>query len=388
MKNERNLIRALLVLLVVLVSFGTGMFVSQMIPANSTQLPEEFDVIGETWNLLSQDYVNKSALNPDTLSRGAIEGMLEALGDPYTAYIDSLELELSDLEGSFEGIGALVSIEDGELTVVSPIEGGPAERQGVQAGDKILEINDETTSDMSLTQAIIKIRGPAGTTVVLLILHDGETTPVEIEIVREEIRLDSVYLDMLPDGIAVIQITHFAGNTDREFTIALEEALENNLSGIVLDLRGNPGGYLHVVVDIADELLDGGIVLYEADDEGNIIKDYEASSGGLAVDVPLVVLVNDGSASGSEVLAGAIQDRGRGPLIGTKTYGKGSVNVLLALSDGSGLYVTTARWLTPDKRLIEGVGLTPDTEVEITEEDIANGLDPQLDAAINYLDAR
>jgi len=388
MKNERNLIRALLLLLVVLVSFGAGMFVSQMIPTHSTQLPEEFDVIGETWHLLSQDYVNKSALDPDTISRGAIEGMLEALGDPYTAYVDSYELGFSDIEGSFEGIGALVSIEDDELTVVSPIAGGPAERQGVRAGDKILEINGEPTSDMSLTQAILKIRGPAGTTVVLLILHDGETTPVEIEIVREEIRLDSVYLDVLPDDIAVIKITHFAGNTAREFTSTLDEALESNLSGIVLDLRGNPGGYLHVVVDIADELLDGGIVLYEADDEGNIIKDYEAGSGGLAVDVPLAVLVNNGSASGSEVLAGAIQDRGRGPLIGTKTFGKGSVNVLLALKDGSALYVTTARWLTPDKRLIEGVGLTPDIEVEITEEDIANGLDPQLDAAIDYIEAQ
>jgi carboxyl-terminal processing protease len=314
--------------------------------------------------------------------------MLEALGDPYTAYIDSLELELSDLEGSFEGIGALVSMENDELTVVSPIEGGPAERQGVRAGDKILEVDGESTSDMSLTQAIFKIRGPAGTTVVLLILHDGETDPVEIEIVREEIRLDSVYLDMLPDDIAVIKITHFTGNTAREFTAALEEAFENNLSGIVLDLRGNPGGYLHVVVDIADELLDGGIILYEADDEGNIFKDYEASAGGLAIDVPLVVLVNEGSASGSEVLAGAIQDRDRGLLIGTKTYGKGSVNVLLSLSDGSGLYVTNARWLTPDKRLIEGMGLTPDIEVEITEEDIANGLDPQLDAAIDNIEAQ
>ncbi len=278
MKNERNLIRGLLVLLVVLVSFGAGMFVAQMIPANSTQLPEEFDVIGETWHLLSQDYVNHSALDPDALSRGAVEGMLEALGDPYTAYVDSYELGFGDIEGSFEGIGALVSIEDGKLTVVSPIEGGPAERQGVQAGDKILEINGETTSDMSLTQAILKIRGPKGTPVTLLILHPGETEPVDIEIGREVISVDSVSLDMLPDDIAVIKITHFVGNTVGEFTNALENALDNNLNGIVLDLRGNPGGYLHVVVDIADELLDGGIVLYEADVEGNIIIDYEAGS--------------------------------------------------------------------------------------------------------------
>jgi carboxyl-terminal processing protease len=364
------------------------MFVSQMIPVHSTQLPEEFNVIGETWHLLSQDYVNKSALDPDSLSRGAVEGMLEALGDPYTAYIDSYDLGFSDIEGSFEGIGAMVSIEDGNLTVVSPIAGGPAEKQGVRAGDKILEIDGESTSDMSLTQAILKIRGPESTTVILLILHQGDTEPVSIEIVREVINLSSVSVNMLPSDIAVIKITQFASNTSSEFRSALNEALANEPKGIILDLRNNPGGYLHIVVDIADEFLDGGVVLYEADDEGNIIKDYEASSGGLAVDVPLAVLVNNGSASGSEVLAGAIQDRGRGPLIGTKTFGKGSVDVLLALKDGSALYMTTARWLTPDKRLIEGVGLTPDIEVEITEEDIANGLDPQLDAAIEYIEAQ
>jgi carboxyl-terminal processing protease len=379
------MIKALVGLLVVLASFGAGMFVSQMFPTHTTQLPEEFDVIGETWHLLSEDYVNKSALDPDILSRGAVEGMLEALGDPYTSYIDSIELELSDLEGSFEGIGALVSIEEGELTVVSPIEGGPAERQGVRAEDKILEINGEATSEMSLTQAILKIRGPEGTTVVLLILHDGETTPVEIEIVREVITLDSVYLDVLTGDIAVIRITHFTGDTSSEFKSVLEEALADDAQGIILDLRGNPGGYLHVVVEIADEFLDGGIVLYEADDDGVIFKDYEARPGGLAVDVSLTVLVDGGSASGSEVLAGAFQDRGRAPLIGTKTYGKGSVNVILALKDGSALYVTTARWLTPDQHMIEGVGLYPDIEVELTEDDIASGRDPQLDAAVEYL---
>ncbi|MCK4697760.1 MAG: hypothetical protein KAT53_05585, partial [Dehalococcoidia bacterium] len=183
-------------------------------------------------------------------------------------------------------------------------------------------------------------------------------------------------------------ITHFAERTPVELTSALNSALQSDAWGIILDLRGNPGGLLDVVVDVADEFLDGGIILYAADGEGDIIEDFPASSGGLATDLPLIVLVDGGSASGSEVLAGALQDHERATLIGTITYGKGSVNILHELSDGSALYVTTARWLTPDLHLIEGVGLTPDIEVEITAEDIASGQDPQLESAIEYLQAQ
>ena len=357
-------------------------------PRAATGLPGEFDVLPEVWELLSEDYVNKEALDPEELSKGAIEGLLEALGDPYTSYIEYYEVEVSDLEGSFEGIGAVITMEDGELTVVSPIAGGPAEQQGVRAGDKILEVDGVPTSGMSLMEAVLMVRGPEGTTVTLLILHQGETTPVEIEIVREVIELDTVYLDMLPGNIAHLQITYFSEPTPDEFTTALNNALQNEAWGIILDLRGNPGGYVHVVVDVAGEFLDGGIVLYEADAAGDVIKEWPASSGGRATDLLLVVLVDGGSASGSEVLAGALQARGRATLIGTTTYGKGSVNIFRVLSDGSALYVTTARWLTPDHYLIEGVGLTPDFEVGITAEDIASGRDPQLEFAIEYIEAQ
>jgi len=389
MKARRGFLLTLLGVLVIVLSFGAGVAYSQLLsPRAALELPEEFDALWEVWGFLSEDYVNNEALDPGELSEGAIEGMLEALGDPYTSYIESYELEASDLEGSFEGIGAIVSMEDGELTVVSPIAGGPAERQGVRAGDKILEVDGEPTAGMSLMEAVLRIRGPKGTMVTLLILHQGETTPVTTEIIREEITLDSVHLDMLPDSIAHIQITYFSGHTYEELTAALNNALQSGAWGIILDLRGNPGGYLYVVVDVASEFLDGGIVLYEADGEGDIIKEWPASSGGLATELPLVVLVDGGSASGSEVLAGALQDRGRAKLIGTRTYGKGSVCIVRELSDGSGLYVTTARWLTPDHHLIEGVGLSPDFEVEITEEDIASGRDPQLEFAIDYLEAQ
>lgn len=388
MNNKRSLLPTLLVVVLIILSFGAGFAYSQLLTGAAPELPAEFNALGEAWELLSEDYVNKDALDPEELSRGAIEGMLEALGDPYTSYLESYQVAWSDLEGSFEGIGAIVSMEDGELTVVSPIAGGPAERQGVRSGDKILEVDGEPTSEMNLMEAVLKVRGDKGTTVTLLILHQGETTPVAIEIVREEIKLDSVYLDMLPDDIAHIQITHFAERTPVELTSALNSALQSDAWGIILDLRGNPGGLLDVVVDVANEFLDGGIILYAADGEGDIIEDFPASSGGLATDLPLIVLVDGGSASGSEVLAGALQDHERATLIGTITYGKGSVNILHELSDGSALYVTTARWLTPDLHLIEGVGLTPDIEVEITAEDIASGQDPQLESAIEYLQAQ
>ena len=386
MNNKRN---SLLIVLVFVVSFGAGFVYSQLLPPRSAvELPGEFDSLGEAWKILSDDYVNNEALDPEELSKGAIKGMLEALGDPYTSYLESYQLALSDLEGSFEGIGTIVSMEDGELTVVSPIADGPAERQGVRAGDKILEVDDEPTSEMSLMEAVLKIRGEKGSTVTLLILHQDENTPVEVEIIREEITLDSVYLDMLPDDIALLQITYFEESTPDELTTALNDARQSGAWSIILDLRGNPGGYLHVVVDVASEFLDGGIVLNEADEAGDIIEEWAASSGGLATDLPLVILVDGSSASGSEVLAGALQDHGRAILIGTETYGKGSVNVLHRLSDGSALYVTTARWLTTDHHPIEGVGLTPDIEVEITAEDIASGRDPQLESAIEYLEAQ
>ena len=375
----------LLVLVLIVLSFGAGFAYSQLL-YTTPELPDEFNALRDIWNILSDDYVNNEALDPEELSKGAIEGMLEALGDPYTSYIENYDLAVSGLQGSFEGIGAVISVKNSELTVVSPIAGGPAERQGVRSGDKILKVDGEPTSNMSLTEAVLKIRGEKGSTVTLLILHQDENTPVEVEIIREEIEIDSVYLDMLPDNIAHLQLTYFAEKTPGEFTTALNNALQSGALGIILDLRGNSGGYLYVVADVASEFLDGGIVLYEADNAGDIIEEWTASTGGLVTDMPLVVLVDGGSASGSEVLAGALQDRGRATLIGTKTYGKGSVNVLHQLSDNSAIYVTTARWLTPDRHLIEGKGITPDIEVEITEEDISSGRDPQLESAIEYLE--
>ena len=374
--NRKNVVSILLVLLL---CFGAGFGFSQLLLGGAEQrLPPEFDTLWQVWQYLQQDYVNKDALDPRVLTQGAIEGLIEALDDPYTYYLDAetKQLALSDLEGSFEGIGAVVSMEEEGLTIISPIAGSPAERQGLRAGDRILEIDGEPTSGMTLTEAVLKIRGPEGTTLTLLLLHQGEAEPVAVEITRDRIDLESVLLEMLPHDIAHIQITYFSLRTGEEFTAALSDALQSELKGIVLDLRGNPGGTLNTVVDVAGQLLDGGIVLYQLDSEGER-SEWRASSGGLATDLPLAVLVDGGSASGSEVLAGALRDRGRAPLIGTTTYGKGSVQIVRELSDGSALRVTSTRWLTPDGHLIEGVGLTPDIEVE--------GADAQLERAIDYI---
>ena len=366
-------------------SFIAGFAYSSFILPNSGDLPKEFDPLSEVWTIIYNSYVNQSAIDNEKLAQGAIDGMMQALGDPYSSYYYNYNTLEDYLQGSFEGIGATVSKESGQLAVVSPIKGSPAERAGIKAGDHILEINGEPTDDLTVTEAVIKIRGPKGTTVTLLIQHEGESTPVEMQIIRAKITEPSVDYKSLSDDIGYIQIAYFADHTVSEFQTALNDAIINGSKGLILDLRGNPGGYLEVVADIADEFLDGGVILYEATDSLEIIRDWTASSGGLAVDIPLAVLVDNSSASGSEVLAGALQDHGRAVIIGTQTFGKGSVDSTYELQDGSALYLTTGRWLTPDKHAIEGVGITPDFVVEQSDEDTASGVDTQLNFAIEYL---
>ena len=387
MKFNRTIPTITLAILIAL-SFVAGFAYSSLISPNSGDLPKEFDSLIEVWTILKHNYVNQSALNAQEMAQGAIDGMLNALGDPYTAYYYDYKEFYDYLEGSFEGIGAYVSKDDGQLTIISPIAGSPAEQAGIKAGDIILEIDGEPTDDLTVTEAVLKIRGPKGTTVTLLIQHEGESDTVEMQIVRDEITEPSVNYKSLSDNIGYIQITQFASSTVSDFQTALTDMIGNGSKGLILDLRGNPGGFLDVVADIADEFLDSGIILYVANDNLEIFEEYTAESGGIAIDMPLAVLVDGGSASASEVLAGALQDHGRAAIIGTQTFGKGSVNQPRELSDGSALYLTTARWLTPDKHAIEGVGITPDNVVEQSDEDAANGVDTQLNFAIEYIKAQ
>ncbi len=346
--------------------FGAGCALGIKAPLSSTQ---SLDIVEEAWDILFRDYVDKAQLDETKLSQGAVRGMVEALDDPYTAYLDpeTYELSLTRLEGTYEGIGATVTIEDDQIMVIAPIAGSPAEKAGIRPGDKILEIDGVSTEGMSLVEAVVTIRGPRGTLVKLLVLHQDETEPVEIEIVRAEIELPSVRYEMRED-IAYINISHFSELTDNQLSPVVEAIAQEAVSGIILDLRSNPGGLLPAVIDVASYFLTEGIVIDVVDNEGGHTT-MTVKRKGVTTDLPLVILVDSLSASGSEVLAGALQDHGRAIIAGTTTFGKGSVNVLRQLKDGSGLYITTARWFTPEGRLIEGEGISPDYELDLEGED-------------------
>jgi len=356
---------SLLSVAILALTFGTGYNLGQ-IPAGPS---DGLETVKQVWNIIFDDYVDRDQLDPDTLSEGAIKGMLEALDDPYTSYLDAEthQLGLSGLEGELEGIGAQVAIRDEQLTIIAPIANSPAAAAGIRAGDVVLEVDGQSTAEMSLAEAVLNIRGPKGTSVRLLILHQDESEPKEIEIVRAKIELPSVHFEMRED-IAYINITHFSGRTSEELATALESMAREEVRGIILDLRSNPGGILEIVVDVTSYFLPEGVVVSVVDNRKEHAT-LEVNPKEMITDLPMVVLVDSFSASGSEVLAGALQDYGRATIAGSQTFGKGSVNVLQKLKDGSGLYITTARWLTPNGRLIEGEGIKPDIELELEGEE-------------------
>ena len=354
--------------------------------ASSSQLPPEFGRVGEAWELLQREHIDRSTLDASELSGGAIRGILDALNDPYASYLDPQRFgeEESKIQGVFEGIGAQVGIREEMLTVIAPLPDTPAERAGIRAGDVILEVNGEPTVNLSLQEAVSRIRGRKGTTVELLVLHANELDPVLIPIVRGEIPLETVRFTMLEDGIGHLQISSFASTTNEHVTEGLQEFKANNGRGLIVDLRYNPGGLLGVVVDVTSQFLEEGLVTYELDGLGNR-REWKVSSGGNGRDIPMVVLVNQYSASASEVFAGAIIDHDRAPVVGEATFGKGSVNTRHRLSDGSGIYYTIAQWYTPNGTLIEGSGITPTMVVEAGPEATS---DSQLEKAIELLGGR
>jgi carboxyl-terminal processing protease len=336
---------------------------------DDTSDKERLEAIEQAWNIIFTNYVDKSKLNSANMSRAAIVGLIETLNDPYTSYLDKEQYQLgtTSLEGSYDGIGAYVTVRDDQLTIIAPIADSPADKAGIRAGDVILEIDDESVADLSLAEAIIKIRGPRGTVVRLLIRHENETEPVEIDIVRATLEVSSVIFEM-KDRIAHVTITDFTERTAEELSEIIDELGSYQATGIILDLRGNPGGLLEPVINVASQFLTDGIVLQMRSNQGQITT-FEVNDNMPKTDLPVVILVDKASASGSEVLSGALQDHGRAVIAGTTTYGKGSVNMLYQLSDGSGIYITTARWLTPNGRLIEGQGIEPDIELAQTGEE-------------------
>ena len=349
-------------------------------------VPQDFERLFEVWEALKRDHFDRETLDAAQLTEGAIRGMLEALDDPYAAYLNPqrYRMESEDFKGSFSGIGAEVTMRNGRITIIAPLPDTPADEAGIRAGDIIVEINGESTEGLTLQEAVNKIRGPSGESVDLVIFRSTVGEPINVTLVRGVIEVSSVRFRMFTGRIAHLRITSFTETTNREVRKALEKMEDLNARGLIIDLRNNPGGILDSVVKVTSQFLDEGLVLYEVDGRGNR-RNWEVVSGGLGKDIPLVVLINEGSASGAEVLAGALMDHNRGPVIGAKTFGKGSVNTLRQLKDGGGIYFTIARWFTPDGTLIEGEGLEPEIAVEHPDDDLD---DVQLDRAVEILEAK
>lgn len=350
------------------------------------ELQQLFVPFWEAWNLVHKQYVNQP-VDDTLLMQGAIRGMMKAVGDDYTYYMDPqvYEIESTSLSGQYEGIGAYVDTQGEYLTIVSPIEGSPAAAAGLRPGDQIIAIDGEDMTGVSPEEARQKVLGPAGSTVVLTVAREGEAEPLTFTIIRARITIPSVTGEMREDGIAYIDINFFGDRTTDELRAKLDELLAQNPKGLILDLRFNPGGYLVTAVEVTSEFINDGVVLIEQYGDGT--RDtYNALGNGKATDIPMVVLINEGSASASEILAGALQDYGRAKLVGVQSFGKGSVQTIQPLSNNQGAArITIAKWLTPKERAIQGVGLIPDYIVEMTEEDFTNNRDPQLDKAVEVL---
>ncbi len=353
-----------------------------------SEVPEEIKAIWEVWAILTREHVDRSEIDPEAFTEAAIRGMLTALDDPHTNYVrpEAFEIESGDLQGKFEGIGANVSMRlDGKLQIVAPIEGSPAEAAGLRPADVILEVDGESIEGLSLLEAVARIRGPQGTTVNLLVLHLGALDPVIIPVIRSVIPLESVLLRSEPgDKIAHVRITSFYADTSQNLSDTILKAIDDGAEALILDVRDNPGGLLNSVVDVTSQFLEEGLVLYEVDGNGRRTN-WKVKEGDEKIDIPMVILSNQFSASASEILAGALQDYDRATVVGATSFGKGSVNVLRRLSNDGGLYITFARWFTPLGRPIEGEGVEPDVEVASADRQEAETL--QLEKALEILES-
>jgi carboxyl-terminal processing protease len=345
----------------------------------------DYELLETVLELLEEQFYGEIPSGED-LTYGAIRGMLMTLGDPYTSFIEPRITAIlnEDASGEFEGIGAMVQMrDDGYLEVSSVMPNQPAEEAGVLAGDLIVAVGDQSLVGLGLYEAISFIRGPAGTDAELEILRPGVPDPVFITVTRARIEIQIVETRMLDNDIAYLRLTEFDATAARSVEDALDELLAQNPRGLVFDLRNNPGGWLNQAIAVADLFLDRGLVAIQRDSTGREQR-FSSQSGEIGESIPMVVLINRGSASASEIVAGAIQDRERAVLVGTVTLGKGSVQLPNNLDDGSQVRITIARWYTPNEQVLHGTGLTPDIEVEITAETPV-GEDPQLEAATQYL---
>jgi carboxyl-terminal processing protease len=349
---------------------------------------QALDLYWEVWHRVEEQFYGEVPREPAT-TYGAIRGALATLDDPYTIFIEPepAAQEKAQLEGQFGGIGAFVQQDDEGRFILDPMPDQPAERAGIKQGDILVAVDGEPVlNEMTTDQVVILIRGEVGTEVVLTVERAGEAEPLDITVERAIIETPSAEWRILEEApqIGYIRLMSFTERSNKEIERALTELVEQGADSYILDLRGNGGGLLETAVDVSSQFLRSGVVLREdRKNEGERV--YEVRSGGKALDQPMVLLVNGGTASASEIVAGALQDHNRAALIGEKTFGKGSVQLIYELSDRSRLHVTVAKWFTPDGNAIDGTGLRPDIEVLFTEEDRAAERDPQLQRAIGYL---
>lgn len=353
----------------------------------------DFSVFWEAWRKLEQHYLDKTKIDYKKMFYGAVEGMVKAVGDPYTVFFTPSEAESfnEEMSGHYEGVGMVIGIKDGELVVVSPFKSSPADLAGLKAGDKILKVDDTPTKDLTVEESAKLIKGPGGTSVRLLIDRKGFQKPKEFSIKREKITIPTLEWEMLEGGIALIKIYQFNQIVDSEFGKAALEILNSSAKKLIVDLRNNPGGYLDKAQDVTGWFLEkGDVVTWEDRGKEQERKAYNSPGPAAFLEYPAVVLINEGTASGSEIMAGALRDQRGIKLIGIKSFGKGSVQEQLTLSDNSSLKVTIAKWLTPNGFSIDQQGLEPDIKVEVEEleegqdeENIEN--DVQLQKAIEFL---
>jgi len=350
-----------------------------------SQLDLDFDLFFDTWSYIKSNYIEEN-ITDDQLFYGALAGLVASLKDPYSVFLEPEIAEKFDeeLSGTFEGIGAEIGIRKDQLTIIAPLSSTPADRAGLRPGDKIIAIDGENTYGIALDEAVNKIRGPKGEEVVLTIFREGVEEPFDVGIIRDKIDIVSVEWQEKDGNIAHIEVRYFNGDTLDEFNKVAVEVNEKNPKGIILDLRNNPGGFLGTAIEISGAWVEDDVVVYEKRRDG-YQQGHRANGRAIFKDIPTVVLVNIGSASGSEIVAGALQDYEIATIVGEQTFGKGSVQDLRKLKDGSSIKLTIAEWLTPSGTNINDEGITPDVEVELTREDFENDLDPQLDKAIEIL---
>jgi carboxyl-terminal processing protease len=389
--------------ILVVTVFTLGLVVGRSFQVDSSILnigvPRRDLDLGLFWKVLSitkREYIDAEEIEDQELEYGAIKGLVGSLDDPATVFLtpeETEEFNASSQGKYFEGIGAELGYDNGQIIIVSPLEGSPAKEAGIRPGDYILKIDDyELTSDDTVYDAVAKIRGEAGTEVVLTILHRGEGESIEIAITRREITIPSMSLELVGSGenIVHLKVGRFTETNYEEWVRKWEEKvdeiLDTGAEKMILDLRGNPGGFFDSAIYAGDEFLDEGFVISKQRDARGNIKDYDSTKRGSLKDIEVVVLVNAGSASASEILAGALQQAQRASIIGEKTFGKGTAQRIYDLDDGSTLHLTTLRWLLPDGSLIErDNSVVPDVEVELTNDDFIQGKDPQFDKAIELL---